>query len=398
MVFPVGDSPNPRNFKPWINWALIAINVVVYLFISLPLSSQQANPRDPAMIEYLRVIAPSTSPVNAYWMLRGKISAYDLFVFTHGYKPGAPEFSDLLAAMFLHANLLHLLGNMLFLWIYGDNVEHRLGRVGYLMLYLITGVAATLTFALVSGGSRMPMIGASGAISGVLGLYFLLFPRNQVKLFVAFFPFFFDTILLPARWVLGFYILVDNLLPFLVGAESGVAYGAHIGGFFAGLGIAWAGEQVAWHWPWRDQFWRLGRPSGAKQVTVEMPSESLLTELRAALNQQDIQRAIQVLGLMDQMDLAALRPQECVLLAEQLEQAGHPIAATRLLRTCLANNPRTEELAEVYLLMGLMRLRQGQPTAAYQYLLSVFDYAPTPGVAERARQALAQIDMYRRRV
>ena len=103
----------------------------------------------------------------------------------------------------------------------------------------------------------MPMVGASGAISGVLGLYFLLFPRNKVKVFVALFPFFMNVVLLPARLVLGIYILFDNLLPFLVGAQSGVAYGAHIGGFVAGLALAWVGEQVAWHWPWRDRFWRM---------------------------------------------------------------------------------------------------------------------------------------------
>ena len=167
MLFPIGDTPNPRNFKAWINWSLLAINVAVYLVLTLPLSSQPANPQDPALVDYLRVVAPSVSPSVAYQALGRQISAYDLFVFKHGYRPGAPEVSDLLFAMFLHANFWHLAGNMLFLWIYGDNVEHRLGRVGYLLTYVLTGVAATLVFALFAGSSLLPMIGASGAISGV---------------------------------------------------------------------------------------------------------------------------------------------------------------------------------------------------------------------------------------
>lgn len=373
MFIPIGDTPNPRNFTPWVNWLLIAANIAVYLFIKLQFGSA-------------RVLTPL-----------GVRSAYDIFVSTYGYKPGSPELSHLFFSMFLHANVFHLAGNMLFLWIYGDNIEHRLGRIGYLVTYLTTGVIATLFFSLFAGSSMIPLIGASGAISGVLGLYFLLFPRNKVKLLVAFFPFFFDVILLPARLVLGFYILVDNLLPFLAGTRSGVAYGAHLGGFLGGLTIAWIGERVAWHWPWSDEFWRLGSRAKKKKVDPEQPSEFLLSELRSALVDNTPDRAIKTITMMDHQDLTALRPDECVLLANWLDESGHPIAATRLLRLCLTNHPDAGNLADVYLLLGLMRLRQGQPTAAYQHLLSVFDYNPSPQTEERARQALAQIDMFRRK-
>lgn len=396
-IFPVGDTPNPRNFTAWMNWLFIVVNVAVYLFIGLPYSRQLVDPRDPALVEYLRVIAPSVSPTTAYRMVGNNISAYDLLVFKFGYKPGAPQFSDLFFAMFLHSGFLHVFGNMLFLWIYGDNVEHRLGRIGYFITYLATGVAATLVFSLFAGNSMAPMIGASGAISGVLGLYFILFPKNKIKLFVVFFPFFIDTILLPARWVLGFYLIVDNLLPFLSGAQSGVAYGAHIGGFLAGLAIAGAGEHVAWQWPWKDEFWRLGHPSKSKITVPESPSEMLLDEIRSALSTGDPNRAMHAMSMMERPDLAQLSPHECVQLANWLDQAGHPIAATRLLRGCVTSHPRSESLADVYLLLGLMRLRQGQPTAAYQYLLSVFDHNPGPETAYQARQALGQIDVFRRR-
>jgi hypothetical protein len=205
-------------------------------------------------------------------------------------------------------------------------------------------------------------------------------------------------IVLPARWVLGIYIVLDNLLPFFAGSQSGVAYGAHIGGFFAGLGIAWAGEQFAWRWPWSDSFWRLGKPSGKRTVPTEPADEvSRMSEIQAALTEHDPERAIDALARMDRHQLAQLGPNECVLLANWLDESGHPIAATKLLRNCLSNQAGTPNLADVYLTLGLMRLKHGQPTAAYQHLLSVFDYHPSPETAERARQALAQIDIYRRK-
>lgn len=396
MFIPVGDTPNPRNFTPWVNWLLIAANVAVYLFISMPLSARGVNLEDPLLREYIRYVYPSLPSLFALRRVLTQISAYDIFVFAHGYKPAAPELSDLFFSMFLHGNFLHLAGNMLFLWIYGDNTEHRLGRIGYLLTYLTGGVAATFVFGLLAGKSMTPLVGASGAISGVLGLYFILFPRNKVKVFIALFPFFFNIVLLPARLVLGIYILIDNLLPFLTGAQTNVAFGAHIGGFFAGLIIAWGGERFAWRWPWTDKFWRLGRTNGKRAATEESEARTALTDVRQALSHKAPDEAIDALTRIDRNEVAQLEPNECVVLANWLEDAGHSIAATRLLRRCLANHQRAENLADVYLMLGVMRLRQGQPTAAYQYLQNVFDYDPGPETAARARQALNQIDMYRR--
>lgn len=253
MFLPFGDAPNPRRFRPWVTWGLIALNVGIFLAVSLPLSFTKADPRDPLLREYLRLISRSLPLGISLREAMSQVSAYDLFVMRWGFKPGAPEVRDLFASLFLHGGLAHLLGNMLFLWIYGDNVEQRLGRLGYLAAYLFTGVAATLAFALFARDSMLPLVGASGAISGVLGLYFVLFPRNVVKVFVFLFPFLMTTILLPSRLVLLFYLVLDNLLPFLVGVDSGVAYGAHIGGFVAGWAIARIGESLArrtaWRWP-----------------------------------------------------------------------------------------------------------------------------------------------------
>ena len=153
MFFPIGDSPNPRNFTPWINWSLIAANVLIYLFITVPLSQQGVSMDNPLLHEYLRAIVPELPKGITVDQVLSHISAYDLYTFLHGYKSGAPDIRDLFYSMFLHGGLLHLAGNMLFLWIYGNNVEFRLGRIGYILTYLSTGVAATLFFSLLADAS-----------------------------------------------------------------------------------------------------------------------------------------------------------------------------------------------------------------------------------------------------
>jgi membrane associated rhomboid family serine protease len=168
-----------------------------------------------------------------------QLTAYDLLVFEYGYRPSDPSIVTLFTSMFMHGGFMHLFGNMLFLWIYGDNVEHRLGATGYVVWYLGSGAAATLFHGAFASGSPIPLVGASGAISGILGFYFIWFPHNKVRVLIFLF-YFIRVVMLPARWVLGFYIVVSNILPFLVtvGEGSGVAHGAHIGGFLMGVVVA----------------------------------------------------------------------------------------------------------------------------------------------------------------
>lgn len=243
MFLPIGDTPNPRGV-PYVTILLICINVAVFVLISLPLTFARPDLNDPLLLEYLRTVgAQGSIPTQA---ILQHLSAYDLFIFRYGFRASDPSLTTLFTAMFLHGGWLHLLGNMLFLWIYGDNVEHRLGRIGFLLAYLGCGVAATVFFAIFIPGSSVPMVGASGAISGVLGFYYLWFPRNQVKVLIFLFPLVMNTFLLPARLVLGFYLLIDNLIPFLVnsGGAPGVAHGAHIGGFVAGLAAAFGFNRI----------------------------------------------------------------------------------------------------------------------------------------------------------
>ena len=238
MFLPLGDAPNPRGV-PVVTYALLGLNIAVFLLVTLPLSAMRPDFDDPLLAEYVQALATLRFSVDDVLEF---VSAYDLIVFSYGFRPSDPDGIALFTSMFLHSGFMHLAGNMLFLWIYGDNVEHRLGRGRFLLAYLGTGVLATSSHAFLDLSSVLPMVGASGAISGVLGFYFVWFPKNRVRLWVMLFPFFMNVIYAPARFVLGMYLVVDNLFPFLVsrGLEGGgVAYGAHIGGFLGGLAYAW---------------------------------------------------------------------------------------------------------------------------------------------------------------
>jgi len=350
MILPIGDAPNTPGGNP-VTSLLIAINVAVYVFLSLPLEGRRPDPRTPAFAEYVKVMTQATGGRVDPWALAEQASSYDLFVFEHGYRPAAARVTDLFVSMFLHGGFMHLAGNMLFLWIYGDNVERRLGSGRYLFWYLATGAAATLFHAAFDSGSNIPLVGASGAISGVLGFYFVWFPRNQVRLLFLLPPFLMNVFEVPARIVLGIYLIADNLLPFIFAAGGGVAHGAHIGGFVAGAAVAfWQGRNV--------------HVAVAKRAEPEV----------------------------------AVSPDEALALARELRAGGQPDAALGILRRLVRDVPRGPRLAEIHLLLGLILLHdKGQPTAAYQYLLSSLDLGPSPEVAGAATAALREIEALQKR-
>jgi len=145
-----------------------------------------------------------------------------------------PRFATPLTSMFLHGGWLHLLGNMLFLWIYGDNVEDAMGHGRFLGFYLLCGIAAVFAQALSNPASPYPIIGASGAISGILGAYLLLFPRARVLTLVLL-PFYVTTVRMPARLLLLLWFAVQLVSDLAVAGAGGIAFRAHIGGFLTGL-------------------------------------------------------------------------------------------------------------------------------------------------------------------
>src|SRR5262245_33234172 len=163
-------------------------------------------------------------------------AAYQELVQRYGHVPASPTLPDLFTSMFMHANVMHLGGNMLYLWIFGDNVEGRLGHVGYLAAYLATGLVAGTIHGIMDPASAVPSLGASGAISGVQGLYLVAYPKNRVRLLLLFFPFV-RVVLVPALWIILFWFVLNDLLPSLTrGADvGGVAHRAHLGGAAAGI-------------------------------------------------------------------------------------------------------------------------------------------------------------------
>jgi membrane associated rhomboid family serine protease len=200
-MFPIGDDNSTRRTLPVVTYVLILLNVL-FFFVEL-------NGGDPFIQQWS--VVPRRLLANP-----------------------AGDFPTVFTSMFMHAGWVHLLGNMLYLWIFGDNVEDNFGHVKFLVFYLLCGVAATFAQVMMSANSTVPNLGASGAIAGVLGAYILLFPKGQVSVLMGR-----GVIPVPALVVIGFWIvlqLVSGVGSISNTAETGgVAYMAHIGGFFAGL-------------------------------------------------------------------------------------------------------------------------------------------------------------------
>jgi membrane associated rhomboid family serine protease len=224
-MVPIRDD-NDSYTVPFVNYLLVLLNVLAFVF-ELSLGNRSLNR---FLMEYAVVPAK-------LWPAIGHVLSGDLHAL--------PLLLPLLSAMFLHGGFLHVAGNMLYLWIFGDNVEDRLGHFGYLCFYLICGVFASLVQSVFSPDSMIPSLGASGAIAGVLGAYIIKFPKNQVQ---AIFPIGFIPIpfKISAVWLLGFWFVQQAFNSVasvgqrtMTGVEQGgVAYWAHASGFALGALIA----------------------------------------------------------------------------------------------------------------------------------------------------------------
>ena len=382
MIVPIGDSPNPR-FTPWVNYALIALNVGVFLSF-LPEMGTSADSGSPALLAYLEAIMRERgASLEQARQLATSISRYDLVVWEHGYRPVAPSAIDAATAMFLHGGWSHLLGNMLFLWIYGDNVEHHLGRFRYVLFYVLAGLVAALGDGLLRPESAIPSVGASGAISGVLGAYFLWFPRNRVRLFVLLFPFFVNTIEVGARWVLGAYILFNNVMPLLFsGATGGVSYGAHLGGFAAGLGAAWLWSLGAGRPEPEIRDFRRFSPGADDPVMAFAEALSRGWFERAAALYLQLPRSVseERIDADDKLDLAA-----------GLESEGHDRGALHVLQRVVAEHPSDRAGGEARTAAARLLLRQGLPVEAFQLLRDAVELPIDPETRQEAQALMHAI-------
>ncbi len=230
-MFPLKDNIPTERF-PVVTVALIVANVLMYFLFQR--AGILSGPDDLNVVEYGAIPYEITNP-DEQCVVQGQSLAC-------GENPGAdypPTWLTLFTSMFMHGSILHIAGNMLFLWIYGNNVEDSMGRLTFLAFYLVGGLAALAGQTLVGPDAAIPTVGASGAVSAVLGGYLLLFPRARVVT-VVFIVFFFTIIQLPAVLVIGLWFLQQAAFGYFdlvdpSGEGGGVAYFAHIGGFVFGL-------------------------------------------------------------------------------------------------------------------------------------------------------------------
>ena len=213
-MIPLSDD-NPTHSKPYVTIALIALCCLLFIW-QLTLGSDGGKAIFALGVIPTSLLQDTPLPTNLRWV--------------------SPELT-LLTSMFLHGGFMHLAGNMLYLWIFGDNIEDILGKPVFLVFYFICGIVAALSQALPEPSSQIPMIGASGAISGVLGAYVVFFPKKKIKVAIPF-GFFLQILRLPAYVVLIFWFILQLINGANAGSGGGIAFGAHIGGFVAGLVLA----------------------------------------------------------------------------------------------------------------------------------------------------------------
>ncbi len=225
-MFPIGDDNSDITITPFVNYAFIGINVLVFVFL------QQLGSSESFTYAFSLVPKEITTGID----LVGPQVISDGVGHTATivqYATPLPVYFNFLSSMFMHGGFGHIFGNMLFLWIFGDNLENLLGHFRYGMFYIVCGFAAAFAQVAMDSGSIIPMLGASGAISGVLGGYVLLFPQRKVRAII----FNFMTTV-PAIAAIGIWIVYQLVLGYLSPAgQGGVAYAAHIGGFIAGVAL-----------------------------------------------------------------------------------------------------------------------------------------------------------------
>ncbi len=231
MLFPIGDDNSDRRITPYVTYLLIALNIAVFVLLQLPSDA----------FTYGYAVIPAEILSGRDFLAPGRPPGTNIVI---PQAPGpVPIQLTILSAMFMHGGWAHLLGNMLYLWIFGDNVEDAMGHFKFLMFYLLCGILATfahIVAAQMAGGFNVfiPSLGASGAIAGVLGGYLMLYPRKSVRVFIGFI-----LVSIPAILVIGIWMatqLFSGVGSIAVTEQTrqsggGVAYFAHIGGAIAGL-------------------------------------------------------------------------------------------------------------------------------------------------------------------
>ncbi|MFQ5940308.1 MAG: rhomboid family intramembrane serine protease [Nitrososphaerales archaeon] len=332
-MFPLYDE-NPRTTRPYVNYALIAVNFIVFIWeviVTGFFTNEEAMVR--IFVEY--------GFVPARFLESGPL--------------GIGGYSSILSSIFMHGGIMHLLGNMLFLWIFGDNIEDRFGHGKYLLIYLFWGFVASmahLAWAMSVGGNQLliPAVGASGAISGVLGAYLLMFPRAKVVTLIFFF--FITTMRIPAFAYLMMWI-VFQIFSASFGGGGGVAYLAHIGGFAIGLAFGGGYKSLAKlrlkqaYAPTKRVEGKRLEPTQMGQVVRPLRFEGITTE-----------KYVEILAEMPGVNEKAITinvSENTVFIDAVAEDGYKRYKGKAILRVRVKNEPES-----VHYLNGILRIRLGR--------------------------------------
>ena len=233
-MFPIGDENEPSKGPPFVTLAFIAINIAVFVLLQLP--------NEAFTYAYSAIPAEITTGIDLVKPVVVESGGQEI---TIPQEPGpSPIYLTLITSMFMHGGIAHIFGNMLFLWIFGDNVEHRVGHIPYALFYLAAGLIAAFAQIAVNPDSVIPTLGASGAISGVLGAYLVMFPSNKVTVILGRFPTQVPAIVAIGIWAVFQFISGFGAIATTDETTGGVAYMAHIGGFIAGVIFGLIGRMI----------------------------------------------------------------------------------------------------------------------------------------------------------
>lgn len=251
-MFPLRDD-NPRILFPFVTYGIVLLNVLSWIFL-------QGMGREPMLSA--SVCHYGLIPGDLLQLLPGNAKV-QLGAHSWCQLGDAPGWHTPFSSMFMHGSWLHLIGNMWFMWIFADNVEGSMGHLRFAVFYLLCGLAAAAVQTATNPASAIPMVGASGAIGGVMGAYVMLYPRVNVQLLI-FLGFFITTIAVPAVFMLGYWFLLQLVSGMTAREEGGVAFWAHVGGFAAGalLVFVFKNKHLLARHPYYG--WR-GRPSPTRR-------------------------------------------------------------------------------------------------------------------------------------
>lgn len=232
MIFPIGDDNSDRTITPVVNYLFIALNILVFVLL------QGLGGNDEFTYAFSTVPAEIATGQDVVTPTRTLVDPrYGAFQVTGLQPTPVSVYLTMLTSMFMHGGIAHIFGNMIFLWVFGDNLENLLGHIRYAAFYLVCGVLASLAHVFMNtegANALVPSLGASGAISGVLGGYLLMFPRRSVRVIA-----FYTLLTVPALLAVGIWFIMQVIGGFGTSSEvtggDGIAYAAHIGGFIAGL-------------------------------------------------------------------------------------------------------------------------------------------------------------------